>query len=252
MRGWQLRVAVVGTIATMVMATMVMVGAGGMASAQVDASSNNRNGADQRIITVRGTGLVEGTPDVLELLLGVDTRGKSAGEALAENSKRTFGVLKVLDDAGVDAKSVQTSNLSISPVYDDEGEIVIAYAVSNHVVAKLHDLNKAGDVIDAATKAAGNQIVVRGLYFEIDDNSALVAKARADAVKRAKAQAEQLAEAAGVKLGALQSLVEDSTPVGPPIEARAAAPSSAGDAAPPIQPGTETLSVDVTLVYAIG
>jgi uncharacterized protein YggE len=249
MRGWQLRGAVVATIAT-----MVMVGLGGMASAQVDGSSgnNNRNEPDQRVITVRGTGLVEGTPDVLELLLGVDTRGKSAGEALAENSKRTFGVLKVLDDAGVDPKYVQTSNLSISPVYDDEGEIVIAYAVSNHVVAKLHDLNKAGDVIDAATKAAGNQIIVQGLSFEIDDNSALVAKARIDAVKRAKAQAEQLADAAGVKLGALQSLVEDSTPVGPPIEAKAAAPSSAADAAPPIQPGTETLSVDVTLVYAIG
>ena len=249
MRGWQLRGAVVATIAT-----MVMVGAGGMASAQVDGGSgnNNRNGPDPRVITVRGTGLVQGTPDVLELLLGVDTRGKSAGEALAENSKRTFGVLEVLDDAGVDPKFVQTSNLSISPVYDDDGEIVIAYAVSNHVVAELHDLNKAGEVIDAATKAAGNQIVVQGLYFEIDDNSALVAKARTDAVKRAKAQAEQLAEAAGVKLGALQSLVEDSTPVGPPIEAKAAAPSSAGDAAPPIQPGTETLSVDVTLVYAIG
>lgn len=249
MRGWQLRGAVVTTIAAMVM------GAGGMASAQVadNSGNNNRNGPDQRAITVRGTGLVEGTPDVLELLLGVDTRGKSAGEALAENSKRTFGVLKVLDDAGVDAKFVQTSNLSISPVYDDDGEVVIAYAVSNHVVAKLHDLNKAGEVIDAATKAAGDQIIVQGLYFEIDDSSALVAKARADAVKRAKAQAEQLAEAAGVKLGALQSLVEDSTPVGAPIEAeKAAAPSSAGDAAPPIQPGTETLSVDVTLVYAIG
>ena len=249
MRGWQQRIAVVATIAA-----MVMVGAGGMAAAQVDGGSgnNDRNGPDQRVITVRGTGLVEGTPDVLELLLGVDTRGKSAGEALAENSKRTFGVLKVLDDAGVDPKFVQTSNLSISPVYDDEGEAVIAYAVSNHVVAKLHDLDKAGEVVDAATRAAGNQIVVQGLYFEIDDNSMLVAKARADAVKRAKAQAEQLAEAAGVKLGALQSLVEDSTPVGPPIEAKAAAPSSAGDAAPPIQPGTETLSVDVTLVYAIG
>jgi len=249
MRGWQLRGAVVVTIAA-----VIMVGAGGMASAQVDNGGGNRRGDthEQRVITVRGTGLVEGTPDVLELLLGVDTRGKSAGDALAENSKRTFGLLKVLDNAGVDAKNIQTSNLSISPVYDDDGEVVIAYAVSNHVIAKLHDLNKAGDVVDAATKAAGDQIIVQGLYFEIDDNSALVAQARADAVKRAKAQAGQLADAAGVKLGALQSLVEESTPVGPPLVAeKAAAPSSAGDAAPPIQPGSETLSVDVTLVYAI-
>jgi hypothetical protein len=243
MRGWQRRVAVVTAIVASLTVT-----AGGVAAAQT-ADGDTKH---ERVITVRGTGLVEGTPDVLEMLLGVDTRGKSAGEALAENSKLTIEVLKVLDDAGVDAKDIQTSDLSISPVFDDDGEVVIAYQVSNHVIAELHDLNKAGDVVDAAAEAAGDQIVVQGLYFSIDDNSKLVSQARADAVKRAKDQAQQLADAAGVKLGALQSVVEESTPVGPALEEKASAPSSAGDAAPPIQPGTETLSVDVTLVYAIG
>jgi uncharacterized protein YggE len=243
MRRWQRQVAVVTAIVASLTVT-----AGGVAAAQAADGTKH-----ERVITVRGTGLVEGTPDVLELLLGVDTRGKSAGEALAENSKLTIEVLGVLDDAGVDVKDVQTSDLSISPVFDDDGEVVIAYEVSNHVITELHDLNTAGDVIDAAAKAAGDQIVVQGLYFSIDDNSKLVSQARADAVKRAKEQARQLADAAGVELGALQSIVEESTPVGPALETeKAAAPSSAGDAAPPIQPGAQTLSVDVTLVYAIG
>jgi uncharacterized protein YggE len=183
----------------------------------------------------------------------VDTRGKTVGDALTENSKLTLGVLAALGDAGVAEKDIQTSNLSIEPVYDDDGEVVIAYAVSNHVVAELHDLAKAGRVVDAATEAAGDRIVVQGVYFEIDDNSALVARARADAVKRAKVQAQQLADAAGVQLGDLQSIVEERAPVGPVLERDtvAAAPSS-GDAAPPIEPGSETLTVDVTLVYAIG
>jgi uncharacterized protein YggE len=228
---------------------LVVLGIGGVAAAQ---SEERESDDSPRVITVQATGLVRGTPDVLELTLGVGTRGKTAGEALAQNSKRTVEVLKVLADADVDDKDVQTSNLSISPVYDDDGEVVIAYSVNNYVSASLRDLSKAGEVVDAATEAAGDDIVVNGLYFSIDDNSDLVAQARTDAVKRAKAQAEQLADAAGVKLGELQSITEDTAPVGPVMEAQAAAPR-AGDSssAPPIQPGSQTLSVDVTLVYAI-
>jgi len=222
--------------------------AGGVASAQTDGGATT---STKRVITVRGTGLVQGTPDVLELTVGVDTRARSAGDALAENSKLTVEVLRVLTDAGVDDSDVQTSNLSISPVYDDDGELVIAYGVSNHVVARIRDLDKAGRIVDAAAKAAGDQIVVQGLSFSIDDNSELVARARADAVKRARTQAQQLADAADVKLGPLQSIVEEASPSGPVIMSEKAAAPSSADAAPPIQPGSETLSVDVTLVYAI-
>ena len=246
MRTWQRR----GAMATVIGAAL-MIGTTQVASAQIE-SGGGVSTRDQRVITVHGTGQVSGTPDVLEVVLGVDTRGKSAAEALNENSKLTIGVLAVLREAGVSEKDVQTTSLSIAPVYDDDGEVVIAYAVSNHVEVELHDLDKAGRLVDAATKAAGDQIVVEGLYFSIDDTSDLVAHARADAVKRAKTQAQQLADAAGVELGELRSIVEESAPVGPPVELeKAAAPSAGGEAVPPIQPGAETLSVDVSLVYSI-
>jgi uncharacterized protein len=251
MRRWHRR----GAMVTVVVAALT-VAAGRAAGAQTDAGGGTDGSAtrEPRVITVHATGLVSGTPDVFEVALGVDTRAKSAADALAENSKLTIGVLAVLSDAGVADKDVQTSRLSISPVYDDDGEVVIAFEVNNQVVAELHDLTKAGHVIDAATKVAGDQIVVQGLYFSIDDNSDLVARARADAVKRAKGQAQQLADAAGVELGALRSIVEERAPVGPVLEAEktdAPSPAASGDAVPPIQPGAETLSVDVTLVYTI-
>jgi uncharacterized protein YggE len=245
MRRWQRHAAVLATIVA-----SITVATGAVAAAQTGVDDPATANA-KRVITVRGTGLVEGTPDVLELMVGVDTRGKSAGDALAENSKLTIQVLQVLSDAGVADKDVQTSNLSISPVYDEDNEVVIAYEVGNHVIARIHDLGKAGHIVDAATKAAGDQVVVQGLYFSIDDNSDLVARARADAVKRAKAQAQQLADAAGVELGPLQSIVEESAPSGPVVVAEKAAAPATADAAPPVQPGSETLSVDVTLVYRI-
>ena len=200
-----------------------------------------------RTITVSATGQVEGTPDVLELVVGVQTRDKTAKTALDRNNNLAKRVIAAVKDAGVEDKDVQTSEFSISPTYDDDNDIS-GYQVSNIVSAKIRDFNKAGEVIDAATKIAGDEVVIYGVQFSFDDNSLLVAKARNEAVTRAKNQAEQLAKAADVDLGDLMSISEDSTPEPPVLEARAAA----GDvASAPIEPGSETLSVQVTLVYEI-
>ena len=238
-RTW--RVAVVAVITTAVVAAGTGV-AGAQSKTEIDTP---------RTVTVNGTGMIEGTPDILELTIGVHTHAKSAGEALGRNSDLARGVISVLRDAGLKADDVQTSNLWMSAMYDDDGDHVIGYAVSNIVSAKIRDLGKAGDIIDAATKVAGDEIVVNGLYFSFDDNTELVVKARAEAVKRARSQAEQLAQAAGVELGDLLSMSEDSSPVGPVLEAEAASPRGVGGDSAPIEPGSETLSVQVTLVYEI-
>ena len=204
---------------------------------------------DARTITVTATGRVEGTPDVLELVVGVRTRDRSARTSLDRNNDLANKVIDAVKEAGVEDKDVQTSDFSISPSYNDDRDIN-GYEVSNLVTAKLRDFDKAGEVIDAATEIAGDEVIIYGVQFSFDDNSLLVARARSEAVKRAKAQAQQLAKAADVELGDLMSLTEDSQPE-PPIfstESRAAA----GDvAAAPIEPGSETLSVQVTLVYKI-
>jgi len=250
MRTWQRRVArsaaLVGAI------TLVL---GGIASAQThrqasgQASETNGN-KETRTINVVGTGQVRGTPDVLDLTIGVSTRAKSAGEALSRNSDLSNKLNGVLRDAGVDEKDIQTSNLSISPIYDDNGENVIAYGVSNTVEVKIRDLDKAGKIVDAAAGVAGDEIVVNGLVFSFDDNSELVAQARTEAVKRAKSQAEQLAKAAGVELGDILTISEASAPEGPVLEA-APRQASTSDSATPIEPGSQSLSVQVNMTFKI-
>ena len=218
----------------------------GPALAQTD--DGGRGARDPRTITVYASGVVRGVPDVMELTLGVDTRARSASEALDRNSDLARKILAVLKLAGVPEEDVQTSDLSVAPIYDDNGNAVIAYSVSNIVSARIRDLDRVGKVVDAATEVAGDEIVVNGLFFSFDDNTELVAKAREDAVRRARTQAEQLAKAAGVELGDLLSLTENAAPIGPALEADAA---KAAEGAPPISPGSQELSVDVTLVYEI-
>ena len=68
-----------------------------------------------RTISVTGTGTVEAAPDMATLMIGVTTQGVTAAEALAENSKATEAVIARLTGSGVEARDMQTSNLSINP-----------------------------------------------------------------------------------------------------------------------------------------
>jgi uncharacterized protein len=219
----------------------------GVAGAGVSDEGNQR---EPRTVTVTATGLVKGTPDVLELVVGVQTRDKSAREALDRNNNLAQKVIDALRDAGVKDDDVQTNDLSVSPSYDDDGDIN-GYEVSNLVTARLGDFDKAGEVIDAATNIAGDEVVIYGVQFSFDDNSLLVARARTEAVKRARAQAQELAKAADVDLGDLLSMTEESAPEPPIFDVAEGGRAADEAAAAPIEPGSETLSVQVTLVYEI-
>ena len=184
----------------------------------------------------------------MTLQLGVESRGRTVGDALGRNSSQVAKLLLVLTDAGVAAKDVQTSNFSISPQTDEDTHQVTGYVVGNTMTVTLRDLGKVGGIVDRAVAVAPEDIVVDGLAFTIDDNSKLVVAARAAAVKEARDQAAQLAAAADVQLGDLQTITETSEPTPRPIPA---ARDSAGTASVPVEPGTQQLSVAVSVVYSI-
>jgi hypothetical protein len=95
----------------------------------------------------------------------------------------------------------------------------------------------------------GDAVRVDGLVFSVDDDSAARATARGDAVRRAVAQAQEMAEAAGVALGPLLSVTEVPAPTAPQPFAAA---DAALQAAVPLQPGTQDIEVAVDVVHAIG
>lgn len=202
-----------------------------------------------RSVTAQGIGKVSGTPDVVTIGLGVETKATSAKSALDDNSTRAAAVIDVLKKSGVTAADLQTSQLSIRPSYDKDSQAITGYQVTNMVTAKLHDIAGAGAVIDAVGAAAGDAVRVQRLSFSIDDDSTLRAKARADAVKQAQAQAKQMADAAGIKLGAVRSIIE--SPSSSPVSYDTADRAPEAAAAAPIEPGSQELSVVVQVVYEI-
>lgn len=204
-------------------------------------------------IAARGVGQVKGTPDTLRVVLGVETRSGSAQEALAANNEKAHALIDTLKGKGVETKDIQTSQLSINPTYDDKGQRITGYQVNNSVTATLHDIAGAGALIDAAADAAGDAVRVQSIGFSIDDDSTLKAEARTQAVHQARLQAEQMAKAAGVKLGGIRliSEVPASSPVPYAQDAYRAVAGAPAASPAPIEPGQQELTLTVDVVWDI-
>jgi hypothetical protein len=201
-------------------------------------------------VTVQGYGSAEGQPNELTISLGVQTQASTASAALDSNSTKANALISALEADGVSKQDLQTSGLSIQPVYTGPKQLITAYQVVNTVTVTLYDLADAGKIIDDAAHAAGNAIVVNNIAFSVKDDAALLGQARAAAVRQALGQAQLMASAAGMSLGHICSLVDNSS-LPQPLTLNAGAPARAAAPTTPVQPGEEQVTANVTAVYEL-
>ena len=87
---------------------------------------------------------------------------------------------------------------------------IVGYIISEQVQVTVRDLDKAGDVVDAATAKGATD--VNGISFELADPAKAQDDARAAAVTAARTSAQAMASAAHVTLGAVVSISDASAP----------------------------------------
>ena len=194
-------------------------------------------------ISVTGAGIATATPDQAGFSFGVTTRGQTAAQALAANSTAMRKLIDALKAAGIPDASLQTTYVSLSPVTSDSGDQIVGYTASNSVSATIASIAKAGQIVDVAVAAGANQ--VDGPNLTVSDQTALYGAALKAAVADARAKAEVLAEASGLHVGAVASVVENGSSSPVVFDAAKAAPS----AGTPIQAGTQQISASVTVVF---
>jgi uncharacterized protein YggE len=207
-------------------------------------------------ITAQGTGRVTGVPDTLTVALSLHTDGDSAQQTLADNSTLSQQLLDAVKAQGIDERDVQTTSVSVNPRFDAHAPPrVVGYSADESFVVKLRDLSKASAQIDALAATGGDALSVQGIGYSIDDSTNLLGVARADAVQRAAAQAKQLADAAGVKLGPVRTITEVPENTSPMYDESFAAGGIGGRgtaaSAVPLAPGSQQLTLTVTVVYDI-
>lgn len=204
-------------------------------------------------VSVGGHGAVLIEPDTATVVLGVNIINASLSEAQAQATERMTAILEVVTDAGIAEEDVQTVNYSINLVqeYDNQGNAtrVVEYQVSNQVNVKVRDLDELGTLLDAVVTAGANSIY--GISFSVDDPSEAASQARRLAVEDARAKADEMADALGMRVGRVVTVTESFAPPPTPQVFESRADVQGAGQAVPIQTGTSEVAVDIQITFEL-
>jgi len=212
--------------------------------------------APARTLTVTAEGKTSVTPDLAEVSFSVVTQGSDPQSLSNNNNNKMNAVLQFVASQGISASDTATTAYDLEPNYEynrTTGKSTISgYTLTQTVTVKIHDLTKVASVLGGLAPLGVNQI--GGVNFTYDDPDAVLAPARADAFAKAKAKAMSMASQAGAQLGGVVSVSEGSSPLPRPYYSLASGASANGVPAmsvPTIQPGSQDVTDDVTITYAL-
>jgi len=206
-------------------------------------------------IRVTGDARVTAKPDRVQIDIGVTTRAQQSQEAAAQNARQVDAVLAAVRKTAGPTAVLKTISYSLNPNYQyhpNGGEPTLqGYTAVNVVQVTLDELGKIGAVIDAATQSGANR--VEGIQFTLRDQDAVRAEALREAASRARAEADVLAAALGLKVLRVLT-VEEQSPRVVPVRVYGGAPRAMATAAPatPVEAGTLEVTADVTLSVEVG
>ncbi|MCX6719594.1 MAG: SIMPL domain-containing protein [Candidatus Staskawiczbacteria bacterium] len=222
-------------------------------------------------ITVSGEGTVYAKPDVAQVNLGVTSQAGTVADVTKANTEKMNAVIEAVKGLNIDEKDIQTTNYSLTPVYDNyviptsvptagammypvrTGSAVTGYKLEQDIQVKIRDFSKVSDVLSQSTAKGAN--VVGDLQFVIDKPEQFKEQARAKAIAQAKDNAQNLSKESGVSLGKLINVYENY--VYPMAYSTNSAKLGMGGGvadfapAPTIQPGQQEISVTINLTYQV-
>jgi uncharacterized protein YggE len=225
----------IGLVATAVAAAIAFVGVGRPDFARGSAPPG-------RTVTVTGTGSVESVPNQAGLSVGVSSDAVSAQAALAANADKSANVIEAIRTAGVAKPDLQTTDVSVSPRWDNRGR-QDGFTAHSSVQVKVASVARAGAIIDAAIAAGATE--TSGPSFDRSDRSELYRNALKAAFSDARGKAATLAGEAGTSVGAVQRIEESPGVQAMPLF------SAAKESATPIEPGTTEVQATVTVTFSL-
>jgi uncharacterized protein len=168
------------------------------------------------LVTVYGVGEVKVVPDVVDVSIGVEIRGKDLAAAVEQQAARVAEALALIKKAGVEAKDVQTDFLNVTPVYDDyadrtkTGRTLDYYRVIKDISFSLRDFPKFDKLIAALAQSGINR--VQSVRFRSTELSKYRGQAREMAVAAARDKAAAMAAKLGQQIGKAHVIEEMGQP----------------------------------------
>lgn len=221
----------------------------------VSAWFNWRNAGAANIyqtVSFTGEGKVSAAPDTARVNIGLLTEGKESIAVQNENTEKMNRVINYLKKEDIAAEDIKTAQYNLSPKYDyaKGRSTLVGYTLTQTVEVQIRDLEKVGAILDGVVENGANEINSVSLF--VDKPEELKNKAREEAVKAAREKAALTSKSAGFRLGRLVGFNEGFAGE-PPMFYKGLEMGMGGAAAPApqIEPGTQEISVTVTLTYLI-
>jgi uncharacterized protein len=216
-------------------------------------------------LSLTGTATTMVKPDKVTVSLGLETTNKTANAALAANSKIMNKVIDALKaGTGVKDNETSTSSFSISPNYNYSQSssntatrtIIIGFTVSNSIQIQSTSINNTSKWIDTAIAAGAN--TVDRIDFILSDKKLEETKTNLikQAMQDARAKADIVASAAGMKVAGVRSINLNEFAIQPPFPPSpiplAKQSLAAAEARPtPIISGQQEVTTNVGIIFLI-
>jgi uncharacterized protein YggE len=182
--------------------------------------------------------------------IGVHNEDENAARAVEGNNAQAQRVIEVLLEMGVEEDDIQFSNFNIFAerrVDQNVNQSATIYIVDNTVFVTVRDLDQLGEIMGTVVEAGANSVF--GIQPDIADKTQVLFEARRVAVADAQVKAEELAQAAGVTLGDIQSINESGGAPIPVFEGKSGVGFGGETEQVPESFGQLSLTVEVSVVY---
>jgi len=212
------------------------------------------------LVTVTGNSEVKVVPDLADLRFNIEIRNNNLKVALAEEAEKMSQLVAALKAAGIGERDLQTSQVTINPVYQQgkgtyaETAKIAFFMVSQTVGCTLRDIQKITAITTRAIDAGANR--VSGVTLRTSKLRQYRDQARVMAVKAAKEKALLMAGELGSKVGKPLSITEESSEIpairlGNSLSQNAAAAPGDSDSNSDFEPGTISISATVTVAFVL-
>lgn len=203
------------------------------------------------LLTLSAEGKSARTPDIAGFSAGITTLGRTASAAMAANAAAMTRVIAALKAAGIADRDVQTSDLSLNPIFDNAPNTgdrprITGYQAGNTVTVRARVIADTGRVIDTLVSAGANE--VNGPNFALDQPEAALDEARTAAVASARRRADLYARAAGLKVLRIVTISESGGFSPQPMMMMA---RKAMDVSTPVAAGEVALTANITVQFEL-
>jgi len=222
--------------------------------------------ATRRSFSVSEEGKVVAIPDIARFTFSVISEGGLDLAAIQEeNTKSANKAIDFVKSRDVERRDIKTERYSITPrrqffpcnprVLGDTKPCpppeIVGYTVTQTVSVKIRDFDTIGEILAGVVERGANS--VSQISFTIDDPSVIENQARGEAIVKAQEKAKAIAKVGGFRVGELLSITEgfQQPPVFFAESQRAGIGGSDQAVAPTIEPGSQDVTVRVTLTYEI-